>query len=255
MNIRLKYFILLFALLVSAKAALSQSNESLFSSANLHYTEQEFSEAINLYEIILTKGGATCEVYFNLANSYYKSSELGKAILNYERAKRLNPDDDDINFNLKMANRETIDKIEPIPQVFYEQWWDAFVVGKPLNYRASTLIILIWLTALVFSAYLLFDRIYFRKISLLLTSVLLISSILMAALTMRQNDYLSKHQSAIILNSNIYVKSSPDVNSSNLFMLHEGTKVDVLDNLNEWKKVRIANGNVGWTNKENLENI
>ena len=108
---------------------------------------------------------------------------------------------------------------------------------------------------LIFSAYLIIRRLLIKKFAFIIATVLLISIILMGLLTNKQNTYLSEHQAAIILNSSIYVKSSPDEDSSNVFMLHEGTKVDVLDQLNEWRKVRIANGNIGWTKNENLEII
>ena len=228
---------------------------NLFSSANSHYTQQEYVKAAEIYEEIVAEGVESAEVYFNLGNAYFKSGELGKAILFYERAKRIDPDDEDVNFNLNLAYRETIDKIEPLPRVFYEEWWENFVVTYPLNRRAVVLLILVWMLSVSVAVYVLMGRPLLKKISFIASLCFLISSSFLAVIMWKQVRSLEQHRSAIILNSSVYVKSSPDEDASNVFMLHEGTRIDVLDSLSEWSKVRIANGNIGWMRTVNFEQI
>jgi len=255
MSIRHKILIILILPLFAVSSSYSEDNDTLFSMANDQYSQQKYGEAISSYKQIILGGNATFEVFFNIGNAYYKTGELGQAILNYERAKRLSPTDEDVNFNLKMANRETIDKIDPLPKVFYKEWWDGYIVGQSLNTRSIVLILLLWLSVLALSLYVYFRSVTLKKTMFLVSLTFLVFTLFYTVITKKQHTYLNERKAAIILDVSIYIKSSPDSESSNLFMLHEGTKLDILDELNEWYKVRIANGNIGWTTKESIEVI
>src|SRR4030095_9708868 len=139
-----------------------------------------------------------------------------------------------------------IDKIEPVPQLFYQKWWDDYVNEGSVNKRAMLVVLLFWLT-LIFSAVYLFSRmVVLKKIAFYITVLLLLSASFTWYLTYLQNQHLNDTRAAVIFTDSAYAKSSPDDKSSNLFLLHAGTKIEVLDELKGWRKVRIANGNEGW---------
>src|SRR5688572_19240399 len=149
-NALLLVFMILFGFMNFAYA---KEEIEIFNRANKLYMDQKYEEASREYEKLISNQKVSAEVYFNLGNSYYKTGNIAGAILNYERAKRLRPSDPDIAYNLRMANLNTIDKIEPLPQLFYEKWWDDFVNEGSVNRRAMLVVILFWITLGVGSVY------------------------------------------------------------------------------------------------------
>ena len=227
----------------------------LFESANNSYMEQDYMAAIEQYEKLIALDKVSHEVYFNLGNSYYKTGSITQAIINYERAKRLKPSDPDIAYNLQMAYMSTIDKIEPLPKVFYEEWWDHFVNEGVVDQRAKLAVILLWLALILSGVYLFANKPFIRRIMFFSSLIILFTGLFTVYLTILQQEHLNNNKAAIIFSQSAYVKSSPDPKSSNLFMLHSGTRIDVLDELQGWKKIRIANGNEGWVTTESIEII
>ncbi len=217
--------------------------------------DQAYEKAAETYEKLVATGKVAPEVYFNLGNSYYKTGNLAAAVLNYERAKRLRPSDPDISYNLRMAYLNTIDKIEPVPQLFYEKWWDDFVNEGSINTRALITILLFWMAFAVAAVYLFSNRVAIKKTTFFLTILLVLSGTFTCFLTYMQHHHLKQHQAAVIFAVSAYAKSSPDDKSANLFLLHAGTRIEVLDELQGWKKIRIANGNEGWITSDAIEII
>ncbi len=245
----------LILIVASCGYAICKDSKSLFQEANTHYSQQEYATAIKLWEDIITNGDQTSEVYYNLGNAYYKIGEIGKAVVNYERAKKLDPEDEDIDYNLKLAYKETIDKIEPLPKVFYKEWWESMVVSTSIDHRAILFVTLLWVTLVIFIVYKFTAVVIVKKALFFVLIISLLTSITLGYLTYVQNLHLSQHREAIIINTSVYVKGSPDEDAQNVFMLHEGTKVEVLDAISDWRKIKIANGNVGWTMNSELEII
>ncbi len=238
--------------LLPAKA----SNETdLFSKANKFYMDQNYEKAAETYEKLVAANKVSAEVYYNLGNTYYKTGNIASAILNLERARKLKPSDPDILYNLRIANLNTIDKIEPVPQVFYERWWDDFVNEGSVSSRAFMMIGLLWLALALATVYLFAHKIIIRKIMFFATISITLVALFTWVLIYQQHKHLNDHQAAIIFTESVYVKSSPDDKSSNLFMLHSGTRIEVLDALKGWKKIRIANGNEGWVVDNTIEII
>lgn len=233
----------------------AQSPEELFKKANEAYQKDNYAQAIKFYEQMIKFGNYSLEVFYNLGNAYYKTGRYEAAILNYERAKKINAADEDVDYNLKLANMQCVDKIEPLPQVFYQKWWDQFISGSTPDLRARNAIIALWAATFFFLAFLFIRNISFRKISFYTGAVLLVVSITYYYFASKQSAILENKRYAIIYVTSDYVKSSPDEKSANLFMLHAGTKVEVLDELQGWKKIRIANGNVGWIPAKSIETI
>ena len=245
-RIRNFVFLLLALLYFDAGQVMAKGETDLFSQANQLYMDQSYEKAANLYEQLLQTGKTAPEIYFNLGNAYYKSGNIAAAILNYERAKRLRPSDPDIAYNLKMANLNTIDKIEPLPQLFYEKWWEDYVNEGSVNRRALIVVVFFWITFGVGALYLFSRKTLIRKITFFSMLLLALAGVFTWYLTYQQNKHLNDHRAAIIFSDSAYAKSSPDDKSANLFLLHAGTRIEVLDELKGWKKIRIANGNEGW---------
>ena len=218
----------------------------LFSRANQYYMDEQYEKAAGLYDSLVSIGYASPETYFNLGNAYYKMGNVAAAILNYERARRLKPSDSDIEYNLRMANLNTIDKIEPVPLLFYERWWNEFVNTGTVKGKATWFVIWLWISLGLGACYFFAQKVLFKKLAFYSFLLALLLSLSSWYLTYLQHKHLFLNKGAIIFAESSYVKSSPDDKSANLFLLHSGTRIEVLDELQQWKKIRLANGNEGW---------
>lgn len=238
-------------LTVLADAAASQK----FEAANKLYREKKFDTAIAAYEELIKTNYESAEVYFNLGNAYYKSGQLANAILNYERSKIIHPNDEDIQHNLRLAYANTVDKIEPIPLLFYQRWWQSFLhLFSPAVWGAIS-IVLIWVTLVAGLLYLFARTVNAKRNYFLLTTGLLLLSFFIFYISYAAHEVLNDSKGAIITEPSAYIKSSPEEKSTNLFMLHEGTRVEVLEENDGWQRIKIANGNVGWIKGRALEKI
>lgn len=246
-NLTIKFCFPTFLMVLIINALVHADERQIrYDEGNKLYQARNFEGAIKKYQEALHAGAALPEVYFNLGNAMYKTGNFTGAILNYERAKRLNPDDEDVVVNLKLANLNTVDKIDPVPQVFYQRWWYSFVNGNTASRWASRGLYLLWISLVLGLIYLFSVNAGLKKINFFGALVLLTGTIFCLYLAHQQDDFVKNNRSAIIMEPSAYIKSSPDDKSVNLFMLHAGTKIEIIDELQGWKKIRIANGNVGW---------
>lgn len=248
------YTALFMLLMLSTNLSYSQSS-SAFEQANKHYIEKNYDKAIAKYEEMIKSGNVSAEIFFNIGNAYYKKENYPAAILNYERARKLSPSDDDIDFNLRLANLNTIDKIEPAPQVFYVKWWNNFLNSSSIESHSKKAVLFIWIAFAFAILYVLINSSTVKRITFIAAFLMLFAGFFMLFLAYQQYAELNNNKSAIIFSSSSYIKSSPDDNSTNLFMLHGGTKVTVIDELTGWKRIRIANGNEGWIASSAIEII
>lgn len=215
-------------------------------SANRAYSRSEYEKAAQLYEEVLLTGKEAAEVYYNLGNAYFKSGSLGKAILNYERAHKLAPDDEDINFNLDFASEKVTDKIDPAPQLFLTEWKSGFASMLSETGWSILCITVFTLTLAMIALYITGRTKPLRQLGFWSGIALLLVSIL--SFTMARSRYRSEESAkeAIVTVNNITVKGSPSAEGTKLFIIHEGTKVKIEEDEGEWLEVKIANGNVGW---------
>lgn len=227
----------------------------LFSRANLYFQQQEYDSAEKVFNQILQYDSSFAEVWFNLGNVYFRKDETAKAILCYERAKKLSPADEDIDFNLHIANLRVTDKIDPLPRIFYLRWIDAASFWFSSEKWALIIVVLFWLLVICILCYFLVHSIAIRKFGFFSAALALALMVCSYALVFHQQNLIYGTERGIITAASVYVKSSPDEKSSDLFILHEGTRVDVLDELNGWKKIRIANGSIGWVIQNTFETI
>ena len=233
----------------------ADDNQILLEEANKVYNEGSFGEAVELYEAVIENGFQSAKLYYNLGNAYFKQNNFSAAILYYEKAKKLEPNDENINFNLAIANNRIVDKIENVPELFYIQWWNTLSYALTVDQwgLASTgFFILLLLMALVF---LLSRVVWLKKTSFWFGMLFLISSISTYALANQKFNSFRKDHEAIVFSPTLTVKSSPTESSIDLFVIHEGTKVELKDHVGDWYEIKIANGSVGWVKSNDIEKI
>jgi tetratricopeptide (TPR) repeat protein len=244
MKKHIKYFFLLVALpLVS----IAEGNaDILFKEANALYAKAKYKDAIQTYQAVLSGGYQSASVFFNLGNAYYKQGDLPSALLYYEKAHKLVANDEDINFNIRLTTLKTADKIDPIPQLFLTKWWNDLTLKCSVGtWAVST--ILFFLSGFGLLILYLFAQTVNRKQTFFFGGIVaVLSGLITMFFASSQLNYFSSHHQAIVFSKVVSVKSEPMANSKNLFVIHEGTKIDVLENSDSWARVRLANGNEGW---------
>lgn len=244
--------ILLFLVAIVQVAGAAVSKEE----ADKAYQKNDFVDAARLYENILSKEGESADIYYNLGNCYYKQKDIAKAVLNYERALLLRPGDADIRFNLEMARSKTTDQIVPAHEVFIVTWVNAVV--NTMSERAwGTLAIVSFIVMLVgFVFYIFGKQLLVKKIGFIVALFFLVISAVANLSAYRQNCKLTQRDSAIVMSATVTVKSTPNESGTDLFVLHEGTKVYISDNsMKGWKEIRMEDGNKGWVPASAIEVI
>lgn len=229
--------------------------QELFDNANSLYMNEKYKEAVEVYLSIIDKGYENSAVYFNLGNTYYKIGNTGKAVLFYEKAKKINPTDDDIITNLKMVNLTVADKITPLPELFYVKYFKLFTtLLGPFGWMKIFLILFCILCFTICIRIIVRND---RAKYILNKSVFVLSAvtIIIFAVTVYSSDYVTKHNSAVIMSERVDVYSSPDEDSTELFTVHEGTKVFVKRTQEQWLEITLADGKVGWIIKSHVETI
>lgn len=218
----------------------------LLEQANQHYISQEFESAILLYEEILASGKSSAQVYFNLGNAYFKNNDPARAILNFERAKLLAPSNEDIDFNIRIANQFIVDNVQALPMPFFLRWRET-VVNMASTDTWAKISLVSFVMFLVMLGTFFFSRLAWIKKATFWSSVLLILMAVMGfSFANRQNKALLERNQAIIFCPRVIVKSSPAQSGTDLFLIHEGLKVVITDSLNNWNEIRLPDGNKGW---------
>ncbi len=223
--------------------------------ADSAYAEGNYHRAIQLYDSLLQQGVNT-ELYYNLGNSYYRLDDITHAVLYYERALMLSPGDEDVKFNLQMARSRTIDKIVPESEMFFVTWYRSLVSLTGVDGWAHLALISLALAVVLALVYLFSDRIWLRKVGFFGALFVLLMFVLSNIFAYSQKSEHEHKRGAIIMESAVNVKSTPAQNGTDLFILHEGTKVTIVDDsMREWKEVRVADGKQGWLEAKQIEVI
>jgi tetratricopeptide (TPR) repeat protein len=220
--------------------------ETLFEQANTAYADGDYARAMELYQAVGNMGYESAALYFNLGNAAYKENQLGRAILNYERAARLEPSNEDVLFNLKLANMRLADKVETTPQFLVARWWNEFLNGRASGSWAGWATALLWLALMAGAAFLFVNASMLKRITFVSGIVLLVASLFCLGLGIRKRNLEENSRYAIIMAANAYVKSAPDGQSTDLFILHEGLKVEIIDATEGWMRILLADGKSGW---------
>ena len=223
--------------------------------ADTEYQKGNYQQAIRDYEEIL-KNGESAEIYFNLGNAYYRTDNITKAVLNYERASLLSPGDDDINFNLQFARSKTIDKITPQSEMFFVTWYKSLVNFTSVDNWAKTGILCIVMTLLLVLLYLFGPQLMLRKIGFFGGLAFFVIFLLSNLFAFQQKQALDNRTGAIIISPSVNIKKTPAKNSADQFVLHEGTRVDIIDKgMTDWRCIRVGDGREGWIETKAIEEI
>lgn len=234
---------------------MAQNPDSLFVQANELYRQENYTEALKVYEEIEAMDQESWALYFNIGNIHYKMNRVAPAIFYYEKALKLRPDQPDVRFNLEFANQMVLDNIEPLPRNLGQRFMDAVILKLTYETWAKIAVGLAFLFALLFLMYHFSystgkKRFYF--ISSIITVILVTTSVFFA---FRNQLYMKNNKEAIIFATEAEVMNAPTTTSEAYFELHEGTKVTVLESLDNWKKIRIADGKIGWIEEKDLKEI
>ena len=241
---------LLFSLIVT-----SQTSNELFSKANNLYQNGKYSEAIELYSSIEKEGLKSGDLFFNLGNCYYKLNKVAPSIYYYEKALKVDPTHEDASFNLAFAKRMTIDVIEELPQTFLQRFSSSIIQKLPFDTWAIIAVLASFLASILFLLYH-FSASSRKKLFYFNTSIL--AALIMAiSVFFAFHNYktVQKNRTAIIFVDKVEIKNAPSTSSEEVFELHEGAKVVILDELENWKKIKIADGKIGWIYADDLKEI
>ena len=244
-----------FLFLLFANTLFAQSVDDLFDSANDFYKIEKFEKAIELYQQIALKGTISAELYYNLGNSYYKINKVGPAIYYFEKAQKLDPTNEDTQNNLIFAKRLALDNIEELPKNIFQKFNENYLQQLSYNQWAIVSVVFSFLVSLLvllfyFANSSTLRRVYF--VSSICSFLLLIISLL---ITYNQFLFFKNNKEAIVFAETSNVKNAPTFNSEEVFILHEGTKVIVLDTIDNWKKIKLADGKQGWINAKEIKEL
>lgn len=228
---------------------------SLKAEADSAYAKENYIGAARQYEALLRQGD-NADVYFNLGNCYYRLDNIPRAVLNYERALLLSPGNSDIRFNLDMARNKTIDKITPESEMFFVTWGRQLINMQSVDGWSHTAICIFVVMLFTTILYLFAKQILLKKIGFFATLTLLVLTILFNIFAFQQKNALDNRSGAIVMASSVTVKSTPTESGTDLFVLHEGTRVEITDDsMRGWKAVRLADGKQGWIPVRAMERI
>lgn len=236
------FYILITILFATAKL----TAQDILQSANEAYAKGDYAKAVEWYEAALKENGKSATIYYNLGNSYYKVNKIASSILNYERALLLEPGNGDIRFNLEIVKLKTVDKIEPVGEFFLTSWFRA--VEDSLSTDAWSRFAIVCFILLIVSLFLFFfsRSILIKKLGFYAGICLLVLVIFGNIFAYNQKKDLTQRDSAIIFVPTTTIKSSPADSGTDLFILHEGTKVRLKNKIGNWNEIETADGNVGW---------
>jgi tetratricopeptide (TPR) repeat protein len=251
----MKKLFFLLCLFITSSSIAQTSNTALFEKANENYKEGKYQDAIELYQQIEAKDTISSTLYFNIANSYYKLNNVANTIYYYEKALKIDPLNTDAANNLEFARRMTIDNIEVLPKTFLQRIEQNYVQKLTYNEWATLAVVLSFLAAVLFLLFY-FSSISSKKRSYFLTSIL---SFFLLAITIfisyNQYQKVSNTKAAIIFAAKVAVNNAPTLNSDEIFVLHEGTKINILDTIDNWKKIKLADGKIGWVIADALKEL
>lgn len=233
----------------------TSAQQQLFKQGKEAYEKGQYQAAIEAWKGILAQGQESNAVYYNLGNAYYRTDDIAHAILNYERALRLKPHDNDARQNLELAYSKTEDKIDRIPELFFVRWWRAVIHWfSPRGWMWVCIAVLALFTTLL-ASYLLGRTMRYRRKNFIATVAIGVVLIFCGTAATFSSQNVSTHQEAIVMAPATVVRSSPDQGGVDKMVLHAGTHLRLEEADGQWTKVRIADGNYGWMPNKDFEVI
>ena len=249
----MKTYILILSLVASLSFAADLKTE--VSSANSLYQHGKYSEAIQVYKTILGQNSESASIYYNMGDCYFKMGQVGYAVLYFERALKLNPGDDDTKQNLKLAKSRTTDKIDTVPQLFLYHWVDAVISLFSADGWMKLAIYMSFIFGGLIIGFLFLQNIALKRYCIITAVPFFLAFIIALTLTFFRYNTEKQKDYAIVTTPITGVKNSPDDKSKDAFIIHEGLKVKIEDGVDQWCRIRLEDGKIGWILKSQIELI
>lgn len=251
------FYVLLLLILTLGQMQRSFANpqQEIIKNANTEYSNGYYDHALELYQMVLEQGYTSADLYYNIGNTFFKLNRIPEAVLYYERALKLAPNDENIRFNLELAQKRTFDKIESIPDLFYERWFRSLVNNNTADGWGIWSIVLLSVAFILAAIYLLSPRRGMRVFAFYFSATLIVLALSTLSMAYLQHHFRTANPEGIVFDPSVTVKSSPSDGSIDLFVIHEGTKVKIKDQVGDWYEVRIASGSQGWIKAGTIEKI
>ncbi len=230
-------------------------DEETFLRANSLYNQEKYQDAIDTYKSILDAGQESVSLYYNLGNAHYKLSNIGPSIYYYEKALELAPNDEDITNNLAFARNATIDKIDVIPEGFIARTIKKFTRMYTYDGWAWISVVCMVLFVILFILYYTMNASSKKRLFFVGSWLIFLLGIFAVCFAFKQYNEVKNNQFAIIFAQETTIKSEPNLRSEEIFELHEGTKVQVTETVNDWKKIKLADGKIGWVPAADLKEL
>jgi tetratricopeptide (TPR) repeat protein len=244
----------IFYILISLfSLGLFAQNQSLFEQGNQLYNDGKYAQAIDKYKAILETENHSAELYFNLANAHYKLNHIAPSIYYYEKALKLSPKDQDIKNNLAFANNMTIDDIEVIPNAGFSKLIRNITDIMSFDSWAKLAVASVIMFVLIFLIYYFTYSTFKKRLAFITSNLFLFLAAISVAIAFHNYNLNKKDKPAIIFSQETVIKSEPNNRSQELFRLHEGTKVQIIDTINQWKEIKLTDGKTGWIESEDIK--
>jgi tetratricopeptide (TPR) repeat protein len=250
-----KIFFITFITIPLFESAAQESQVEKFNKGISLYSEGKYKEALDEWKSIYSTGVHSANLNYNIGNAAFKINNTPEAILFYERALLLKPADEDIQYNLQIARTLVVDKFVEIPELFFVRWYNFLSLTLSTNSWAKISMISFILFLCSLSLYIYSSRYNRKVIGFWLALILLMLSLSTVSFSIRNKHLIYNNPKAIIFNPQVNGKSSPDNSGKDLFVLHEGTRVTIEDEVGEWKEIRLSDGNKGWVPANSLNKI
>ena len=228
---------------------------SIWKSAEDAYATGDFKGAVEQYESLVSSGASSSSLFYNLGNSYYRRGEIGKAILNYERALKLDPSDQDVKHNLEMARTHTLDKIDDVPQFILFSWVRGVKNSLSSNAWAVLSLVLLAVGLALMLLYRFSSRSSSRRLFFIIAMIVFLLTMISFLFSLSLARQATGEDSAVVVENIGSVKSAPSAGGNNIFVLHEGTKVNILEKVQDWCRIEISDGRQGWIKASDIEVI
>ena len=253
----LKKYSLLVAIVITCMISNGQSSavRDSVSVANQLYNSAKYQDAIRKYQFVVAQGFESAELYFNLGNAFYKTGNATYAILNYERAKKLAPNDEDIKYNLDMAHTQIVDNIVTLPEPGFLRWWKQMISSQSISFWGSSSIITFFAFLSLFGLFLLSSAYRIKRLAFWFSVVSISISAITFAFGSHLTSKLINHNSAVITDRSVRIKASPSETGTELFIVHEGVTVQLTDKLGDWVNISLPDGNKGWVKESSMVRI
>ena len=246
MKLKNRILVLLAAQVILVSALFSQTPEEMMNNANSLYQRNDFAGAQKIYKELVDGGYQSPSLFYNLGNTYFRTGDLGYAIFYYEKAHKLSPGDEDIIQNIKIANSRTVDKIIEVPKIFITRWWEGLVMSLTVGGWSFILLLVFALFLFYLALYILTRKNSMQRIAFFSGSGVLAVMVLVFFIWLARLNIETGSSYGVLLDKSATVKVSPDSQSNDAFIIHEGIKFSIEERVNTWLKIRLADGKLGW---------